>query len=176
MEWRADVLSPSVTTAMDHMSEETYMNRLCPWLRVLASFAIALASPLCNAQSIVPRTDRTPPPPPVADATVLDSLEPSSKRMVEENAKFFVVTVDGTYWDRQIWLRRQELRDRMRKAAAGDQSPSDIERAHGASSTAPMDPDDETDGIGRPDGKLTLPTHGGHAEFIRLGRPRTVRG
>jgi hypothetical protein len=77
----------------------------------------------------------------------IERLEPASRKLVEQQAANFIITQDGKFWDRQVWLKRQELREKMRKAAGQNAKPTDIERAHGASATAPIDPDDGGDGI-----------------------------
>lgn len=61
----------------------------------------------------------------------------------------FIVTQDGKYWDRQLWLKRQELRDKMRRNVSSNSRPTDMERALGASAIAPLDPNDDADGIKR---------------------------
>ncbi|MDP1662090.1 MAG: hypothetical protein Q8L55_09260 [Phycisphaerales bacterium] len=82
-----------------------------------------------------------------AASAVLDLLEPVSRRAVEKHAANFIVTQDGTYWDRQLWLERQELRDRLKKSSLLPPTPTNHQRALGVSKDAPSDPYDHIDGI-----------------------------
>lgn len=82
-----------------------------------------------------------------AATPVLDLLEPVSRKAVEKHAANFIVTQDGTYWDRQVWLQRQELRDRLKRSSSLPPTPTDAQRALGASKDAPADPNDPADGI-----------------------------
>lgn len=82
-----------------------------------------------------------------AASAVLDLLEPVSRRAVEKHSAYFIVTQDGKYWDRQVWLQRQELRDRLKRSSSLPPTRSDAQRALGASKDAPADPNDPADGI-----------------------------
>jgi len=82
-----------------------------------------------------------------APTPTLDRLEPASRRAVEQHARNFVVTRDGTWWDRQLWLERQELRERLKRSASLPPKPTDHQRALGASKDAPSDPYNPADGI-----------------------------
>lgn len=82
-----------------------------------------------------------------AASAVLDLLEPVSRRAVEKHAANFIVTQDGIYWDRQLWLERQELRDRLKKSSLLPPTPTNQQRALGVSKDAPSDPYDHIDGI-----------------------------
>lgn len=63
----------------------------------------------------------------------------------------------GEYWDRQVWLVRQKLREQLKKTAAVRKDRTDIERAHGASANASLDPESKEDGISR---EYRGPKHG----------------
>ncbi len=77
-------------------------------------------------------------------------LKPQAQKLVAEHAQFFVVGPDGRFWDRQLWLERQERRERLRKQATTRRS--DRDRALGATAFAPMDRDDPAGGILRLEG------------------------
>src|SRR5579862_8360559 len=140
--------TPARSNAMNTMGQRiTLMGRVrVVVLGLLAgAMTLGMSSQTARAQPS-PAGDDVPAPAKI-EPGILDRLSAAGQRLVEEHAKYFVVTFDGTYWDRQLWLKRQELRDRMRKAVSANRPPSDVERAYGASSTAPVDPDDESEGI-----------------------------
>lgn len=80
-----------------------------------------------------------------AATSVLDQLDPLSRKAVEKHAAYFIVTQDGKYWDRQVWLQRQELRERLKRSSSPSPTPTDAMRALGASKDAPADPYDHVD-------------------------------
>jgi hypothetical protein len=123
---------------------------------VIVAFALLLSllqpAPSTPAQPAPPALPTAKPKPasalqPATPTPTLDQLEPASRKAVEKYAASFIVTEDGTYWDRQVWLDRQALRERLKRSASLPAAPTDAQRALGASKDAPTDPYDHADGI-----------------------------
>ena len=106
---------------------------------------LAVLSAVCLSQPAPAPTAPTPGVAPASATPTLDQLEPTSRKAVEEAARKFVVTADGKFWDRQLWLKRMELREAMRKRQ--DKTPTDMERALAVSATGPLDPESTAGGI-----------------------------
>jgi len=84
---------------------------------------------------------------PAKPMTAFDELTPASQKVVKEHAKYFIVAPDGKFWDRQLWLKREELREKARRKNTASKVKSDMERALGVSADAPVDPLSLTGGI-----------------------------
>lgn len=129
-------------------------------LHLVLSLLLGVAQPVVQPPA-APEAPRVPAVPEVKPAPagnepaatkgsatpVLDLLEPVSRKAVEKHAAYFIVTQDGKYWDRQVWLQRQELRDRLKRSTSLSPVPTDAMRALGASKDAPADPYDHVDCI-----------------------------
>jgi hypothetical protein len=127
------------------------MHALLALLTLLLFQPAPTPAPPAASPPAAPAQSPTPLPAP-KEVPAIDRLDPASRKLVEKQAANFIVTQDGKYWDRQVWLKRQELRDKMRRSVGSKAKPTDADRAHGASSVAPMDPNDESDGIKREKG------------------------
>lgn len=115
---------------------------------------LVVLSAVCLGQPAPAPTAPTPAIAPASATPTLDQLEPTSRKAVEEAARKFVVTADGKFWDRQLWLKRMELREAMRKRQ--DKTPTDMERALAVSATGPLDPESTAGGITKADGSRAI--------------------
>ncbi len=110
--------------------------------------ALALAAlTLIQTPAETPKPEPAKQTEPAKPKTAFEELTPASQKVVKEHAKYFIVTKDGKFWDRQLWLKREELRDKARRANATRKVKSDMDHALGVSADAPVDPLSLTGGI-----------------------------